>query len=101
MIYYLVGSNLAILVVFIYKFKQLPPQLPLFYSKISGEDQLADAWMIILLPLLVNFFIIVNNYIYRRFFPENLFVKNLSNYFNLFIALSLSLIFIKIIFLVT
>ena len=86
---------------FILRFNTLPPQIPLFYSKPWGEDQLADSWMIFLLPVILDLLFFFNNFIYQRFFPENMFVKKIIFYLNLFLILSMTLIFIKIIFLVT
>jgi len=87
--------------VLIYKFGTLPPQIPLFYSKPPGEDQLADTWMILLLPLLMNFLFFFNNFFYRRYFKENILAKKILYYLNLLISISFTIIFAKIIFVVT
>lgn len=100
-IYWLITANIVMVSVLAYKFSTLPPQIPLFYSKPPGEDQLADTWMILLLPLLMNFLFFFNNFFYRRYFNENVLAKKILYYFNLLISISFTIIFVKIIFVVT
>jgi len=97
----LLAGNLLMLIVFIWRWKTFPPQIPLFYNKPWGEDQLADSWIIFIIPLFINLFFYLNNLFQKKFFPENDFVKKLIFYFNLLIIIGGSLIFIKIILLVT
>lgn len=99
--YTLIFTNLAMLAVLLIRFNLLPPQIPLFYSKPPGEEQLADTWAILLLPLLMNLSYILNNYLYKRYFKDNELAKKIFFYLNLFMIISLSLIFIKIIFVIT
>jgi len=54
-----------------------------------------------IIPLFINLFFYLNNLFQKKFFPENDFVKKLIFYFNLLIIIGGSLIFIKIILLVT
>ncbi|MBI3620217.1 hypothetical protein HY214_03700 [Candidatus Roizmanbacteria bacterium] len=82
-------------------FRSLPPQVPLFYSRPAGEEQLADTWTIILLPLLLHFFYFLNIIIVKRYFSENEFVKKMIHYVNLFLVVIFTVIFVKIIFLVS
>ncbi len=94
-------TNTIMILFFIFRFSSLPPQIPLFYSKPWGEDQLADSWLILILPLTMNFLFFINLYFYKKFFLENNFIKKIIDYLNLFIIISITLIFIKIIFLTT
>ena len=97
----LILSNLLVLVIFILRFSHLPPQIPLFYSKLWGEDQLADTWMIVFIPILINAFYFLNIYIYRRFFSQIVIVKKIIDFVNIFLIVVLTLIFIKIVFLIS
>jgi len=97
MFYFLAGCNLAMAVVFAIKFASMPPQIPLFYSKPWGEEQLADFWMIFLLPVLANGFFFINNYLVGRFFNGNSFAGKLIDFVNVFLILTFTLVFIKII----
>jgi hypothetical protein len=97
----LILSNLLVLVIFILRFSHLPPQIPLFYSKLWGEDQLADTWMIVFIPILINAFYFLNIYIYRRFFSQIVIVKKIIDFVNIFLMVVLTLIFIKIVFLIS
>ncbi len=101
MVYILIAGNLVMLLSFILRLSHIPPQLPLFYSRTHGEDQLADSWFIILLPILLNGLYIVNSLIFRKFFTGNDFVRKIVIYLNGSVIVSLTLIFVKIIFLVT
>ena len=44
--------NLLMILIFAVEYHRLPPQIPLFYSKLWGEDQLGEVWMIFLLPVI-------------------------------------------------
>lgn len=101
MIYVLLAGDLLMLAVFALRFTHLPPQIPLFYSMPWGEQQLADTWTILLLPFFLNLLFFANNFIYNRFFPENLFVRKIIDLLNLLLSASFTLIFIKIILLTT
>ena len=93
-------SNLIMVLFFILNFNRLPPQIPLFYSKSWGENQLADLFMIALLPFFLNFFFFLNNFIYNKFFAENILVKKIIDYLNIFLMIIIPIIFLRIIFLV-
>src|SRR3989344_303424 len=99
--YQLIIANAVILSVFVLRFQTLPPQVPLFYSKPPGEDQLIDAWYILILPLIMNLLFFLNKFILRRFFRENELIQKIFYYLNLFLLAGFTLIFAKIIFLIT
>jgi len=101
MFYLLICSNLTMILTFLWRFPTLPPQIPLFYSKISGEEQLVDTWMIFLLLVLSDTFYFLNEYIVKKYFSQNEFVKTIFRFLNIFVIVSFSLIFIKIIFLIS
>lgn len=97
---YLFAGNILMAAVFLLKLNKLPPQIPLFYSKLWGEDQLVDLWVIAVIPILMNIFFLLNNYFVRRYFSEEYFIKRMIHYFNIFIIIGFTLIFIRIILLV-
>ncbi len=101
MINLLIAGDVLMIVSFIFKFKSLPPQLPLFYSHPWGETQLVDTWMIFLIPLLLNFLYVTNNYLYKKFFSGNELIKKIFDYLMIFLIAGFTLIFIKIIFLIS
>ena len=86
---------------FVFKYSSLPPQIPLLYSKQIGEDQLAEWWMIFIIPILLNVFIFVNDFCSKKFFPENIYVKQLLYYVNYTLIICFTFIFLKILFLIT
>lgn len=97
----LILSNLLILIVFFMRLSHLPPQIPLFYSQSWGEEQLVDSWIIFILPLLMNGFFFTNEFIYKKLFFENVFVRKVIDCLNLFLIISLTFTLLKIIFLIT
>jgi hypothetical protein len=46
-----------------WKFSQLPPKIPLFYSRAWGEEQLAEVHYIFGLPIMSLIVLVVNNFI--------------------------------------
>lgn len=86
--------------VFMIKTKDLPPQIPLFYSRLEGDDQIADLSMIFLLPFLSLFMVFVNNFIVKKYFSDNDFIRQITYYVNLTIICLILFIFLRIIFLV-
>lgn len=98
MFYLLILANLLIIGSYAISYNRLPPQLPLFYSKPWGEDQLGENWMIFLILVLMNLFFVINRYVVNKFFPGNKFVNQVVFYANIFIILGFTLIFLKIIF---
>ena len=101
MIKLLLGANALMIVTFIFKLSRIPPQIPLFYSQLWGESQLADSWVIFILPIFMNILYFINRYVFNKFYSENIFIKNIFYYFNLFLIIGITLIFIKIIFIVS
>lgn len=101
MFYLLIGMNALMAVTFFIKLSRLPPQIPLFYTRPWGEEQLVDFWLIFLIPALINGLFFFNDYFYKKFFYGNELVKKLFNFVNIFVTVSLSLIFIKIILLIS
>ncbi len=101
MIYALIASNLAMIGMFVFRYPSLPPQIPLFYSKPWGEDQLVENWFILILPLLLTTFYFLNSFIYKKFFLDNLFVQKIFYYLNIFNIITITYIFFQIIILIS
>ena len=93
-------ANAVLVVVFAASYLRLPPQLPLWYSRISGESQVAPWWMIGVLPLLMNVFVVMNVLLQRKFFPHHDFMQLLVRIVNSAIIATCMFIFIKILWLV-
>lgn len=94
-------SLVLMLIAFFIKLNKLPPQIPLFYSYLEGDDQITDLFMIFLLPLFSLLLISINNLIYKIWFDNNLFVNKVIGYINITIIILLTFIFVRIIFLTT
>jgi len=100
MLFALLSANFLMILAFLFKFNHLPPQIPLFYSKPTGESQLAEWWFIFVLPLILDCLYLLNFLIYKKFFFENQFVNFFIYYFKLFLIIVFTVIFLKIIFLI-
>ena len=98
MLYALIACDLLMALVFILKMSQLPPQIPLYYSRTFGEEQLGEVWHIFLLPVIMHLILFLNLYFYNHFFIPDQFIKKIFTIVNWFTIISLTLIFIKIIF---
>ncbi|MCS7092971.1 MAG: hypothetical protein NZL96_00850 [Patescibacteria group bacterium] len=86
---------------FIFRANSLPPQIPLFYSRSDDELQIAETWMIIILPFLMNTFFFLNHFLLRNIFKNDQVILKIINFFNLFLLVSFSFAFARIIFIVT
>lgn len=98
---FVILCNVLALAFFFMKRNLIPPQIPLFYSKQTGEDQLAEWWMLFLILILMNSMTLLNFFVFRTFFSRNEFVKKMILFLNAFSVVLFTLIFIKIILLVT
>lgn len=101
MIKLLVVLDILIAIFFGLSYKFMPEQIPLFYSRSWGELQIANLWYILLLPLLMNLFFFLNNFIVKKFFPNDQTIKKLVSYANVFMMFSFFGIYIKIVLLVS
>lgn len=95
--YSLLAGNIVMILTYLLKYTRLPPQIPLFYSKVWGEDQLADTWFILLIPIIMNIFYFLNIYLSKKFPVGDWFAHKVLHYLNIFVIVSLTLVFIKII----
>lgn len=96
--------SLSILIMsgtFLLKMGSLPPQIPLFYSRLEGDQQIVDLLMIFILPSVSSTLVAGNNFILRKYFKDNHFVTLIIYYINLSVILIIAFIFVRIIFLVT
>ncbi|MDO8497986.1 MAG: hypothetical protein Q7S61_05600 [bacterium] len=101
MIYGLLVADILMVGSFLWRLATLPPQIPLFYSKSWGEDRLVDLWYIFFLPLLLHLFILINQYVKKGLFAEDIIVKKIIEIANWVVIATLTGIFLKIIFFVS
>lgn len=101
MIGLLIGANCIVAIGIALRWSVLPPQVPLFYSLPTGEDQLVEWWMIFILPFLMNILVLLNLFIASRISIQNMFVHSVLRYTNYAIILTLVYVFLRIVFLVT
>ena len=76
---------------------RMPPVVPLWYSRASAEAVLAPWWMIGVIPLIMNGFLLFNMVFVRRGFVGHAFIEPLIRVSNIALTISFTLIFLKII----
>jgi len=55
----------------------MPPQVPLFYSRPNGDDQIVDVAYLSYIPISMVIIILINIYISRFIFTSNIFVRRI------------------------
>lgn len=79
----------------------LPPQIPLFYSLTEGNNTIVPTFYLSLLPLLSLLIVITNMLLYHRILNHDLFVRKLLYYASVTSIVVTTVIFLKIIFLIS
>lgn len=97
----LILVNVVMLLVFLLNFNHLPPEVPLFYSRAQGENQITWWWMIFLLPIFMNLLFVLNRYVSKKMFSHLPFVVSFIDVFNIGLIVIFTAIFLKILFLIT
>jgi hypothetical protein len=101
MILTLIISNILVVAIFLLNINRMPPEIPLYYSRPTGEAQIAPWWMLFALPFIMNGLVVLNGYLARRIFKNNPFIVNSFRVFTIGAIVSLTLVFLKIILLIT
>jgi len=101
MVKFLVAANFLMFGILLWKFKVLPEQIPIFYSKPWGEAQIADVWYILILPIFMNLMFFVNNQIAKRFFSNQIIFQNIFFVANIVLIIGFTVVYMKILLLIT
>jgi len=83
------------------KFKDLPPQLPLFYSLPRGSEQLGDPLTLLVLPLSSLFIFIFNTLLGAYFYNRDIILSRILIIIGSFASIVLFITFIQIIMLIS
>lgn len=97
---YLISVTIMVAVFGIHFFR-LPPEIPFDYLAADPNDQVVDVLYIFLLPMISLFFLLVNTFIERKFFADDILMKELLYVTNCVIVIGFLGLFVKIILLVT
>lgn len=97
----LIIINFLMIGIFFVNLNYIPPEIPLFYSKPENTGQITEFWMILIIPILLNLFFFLNNYVLKKIFNNEKIIKKIIYYLNLFILISFFFIFVRIIFIIT
>lgn len=101
MILAIVIADVLMLTAFVWFYSKLPPQIPLLYSQSWGDMQLVPLWMIVLIPVLMHAFLILNHTMKRVLFREKESIQMIFPITSWFILVCFTLIFIRILLLVS
>jgi len=94
-------SALILIGVFLWRFKRLPPQIPLYYSRSSGEENLTSSYMIFIIPALMTGLIVINSLISKRNYADTEVMQNIFYVVDICLILFSLFIFLRIVFLIT
>ncbi|CAN5238632.1 hypothetical protein BH09PAT2_BH09PAT2_03860 [soil metagenome] len=97
----LLGVDFVMAALFAWKFQYFPEQIPLFYSRPWGEPQIVDYWYIALLPVLMHIFYFINILLCKKIFPNQKIPQKIFTISTLIGIGLFSVIFIRIVLLVT
>lgn len=88
-------------VILIWRFKSLPPQVPLWYQRPWGEDQLASPYFLILLPVGSGIIYLANGIISIYHMKDHLVFTQILFLTSLVVTLLSFITLVKILFLVS
>lgn len=100
-VYLLAISYILMGIFFLLQVSALPPQIPLYYSRPTGEEQIVDTFYLGIIPLLSLALVALNGVIVKRVFSENEFVKHIIYYTTNIAIIIFAIIFLRILFLVS
>lgn len=86
---------------FAFKLRYFPEQIPLFYSRPWGEAQIVDYWYIVLIPVLMHVFYLINGILSRRYFLNQQIPHTIYSISTIISIVLFSAIFIRIVLLVS
>lgn len=89
--------QILFILIFILKFNDLPPQLPLFYSLPRGNEQLGNPILLLILPLLALFIEITNIGLSIYTYQTEKILSRILMIMSTFISIILFITFIKIV----
>ncbi|MDA1316460.1 MAG: hypothetical protein O3B87_00370 [bacterium] len=101
MIRFLIAGDVVMAAVTAWKFKMLPSEVPLFYYKPWGEEQVADIWFILLIPILIHLMYFSNIYLSKKLAKDEPVIQKLFLVANSIVIFGLTSIFVRIILLIT
>src|SRR3989344_3951666 len=89
------------IIIFSVKLKELPPQLPLFYSLSRGSEQLGNPLTLLILPISAFIIIVFNTVISVYFSSREMIISRILMTIGAIACVVLFITFIKIILIVT
>lgn len=85
------------IIIYVWRLRDLPPQLPLFYSLPRGNDQLGNPILIALLPIFSVVITLINLIVGAYVYAEEILLARILMILGSFITILLFITFIKII----
>lgn len=89
------------LIIIIWKWKSLPPDLPLFYSLPRGNSQLGSPLLLLLLPGFSVLVFVINLILSALFYGEEKLIAKMLIITGMVVTILFLITFIKIVFLIS
>jgi len=86
---------------FIFNFSKLPPEVPLFYSRPWGEEQLALNWQLAILPALSLIIFLVDLILAAKLYSQESLLAQILVWSSTIFSLLTTITLVKIITLIT
>jgi len=86
---------------FLFNFGHLPPEVPLFYSRPWGREQLALSWQLAILPFSALLFFLFDLFLASKLYSQQLFLSQVLIWSASVFSLLTTITLVKIITLVT
>ena len=86
---------------FIFKFSKLPPEVPLFYSRPWGQEQLALSWQLTILPFSALIFFVLDLLLASKFYSQYPLLAQILVWSSACFSLLVTITLVKIIILIT
>lgn len=101
MLRFLIAGDILMAGVTAWKFKLLPQEIPLFYYKPWGEQQVADILYLFLIPVIMHVLYMSNILLSKKLAKNEPVLQNMFHVANSIIIAGFTSIFIRIMLLVT
>ncbi|MFA9288838.1 MAG: hypothetical protein ACEQSA_03090 [Weeksellaceae bacterium] len=98
---FLIALDILLAALLAWRYNSLPQQIPLYYSRPWGEQQIADTWHLALLPVLMHIMFFANILIAKRFFAHHELFQKIFKLANILTIIAYTALIIQIMFLVT
>lgn len=88
------------IIIVIFLFPKMPPQIPLFYSRPIGKEQLANKRLFFFLPLICSLIILINFRLASFYYQKEAFLSKILIWTSVLIAILTNITLVKILIII-